>query len=247
MSQHGTISVELTVGRRRNSSSVTLAGAGSARKVPVETLGRDNDPTAERLARAGLKTTIQLGTGRLQVIDPPRGFIGFDGVVRLSQAPLDRLVARDQLDPASPDRNHNLFEAGDKLRGHHHLAGLSGFAANDLLGSNGGSHPSSRTPITETMEKHRRELRRAEAMVDPDAWRVVRAIVIEEQTLEEAGRPAGFGNRPGAQAVALYLLRRGLASLAELWGYIPPQRPDLALPPPANDAQAAKRETTSAA
>ncbi|MGU3665835.1 hypothetical protein ACLBX9_16775 [Methylobacterium sp. A49B] len=212
--------------------------------MQVETLGRDNDPTPERLSRAGLKTTIQLGTGRLQVINPPRGFIGFDGVVRLSQAPLDRLAARDQLDPVSPDRNHNLFQAGDKLRDHHHMAGLSGFAANDLNGS-GGGHPSSRTPITETMEKHRRAIRIAEGAMDRDAWIAVRAIIIEEQTLVETGRAFGYGKEHAASAVALDRLRRGLGALASLWGYLPPERPERAAPAAANDAAPAAKESAA--
>ena len=212
--------------------------------MPVETLTGQNDPTPERLSRAGLKTLIQLGTGRLQVINPPRGFIGFDGVVRLSQAPLDRLAARDQLDAGSPDRNHNLFQAGDKLRDHHHMAGLSGFAANDLNGS-GGGHPSSRTPITETMEKHRRSIRLAEAAMDRDAWIAVRAIVIEEQTLVESGRAFGYGKEHAASAVALDRLRRGLSTLATLWGYLPPERPERAAPTAANDAAASAAENAA--
>lgn len=175
--------------------------------------------------QAGYGVALQLGTGRVQVIGPARtGPIGADGVVRIAQAPLDRLHARDQL-AADPERARQLFEAGDKLRNHHFLAGLSGFAANDLNGS-GGGHPSSRLSITETMESNRRALRRGESAMDAGDWPAVRGIVIEEQDLETAGRALGYGNRQAAAAVALDRLRRGLGALAELWGYSPPPRPE---------------------
>ena len=226
---------------RRKSPSVTLAGAGACSKLPTETLGRPGDPahpgdpTPERLRRAGLTVAIQTRTGNLQVLGAPVPILGFDGVIRLAQAPLDRLAARDQLDPTSPDQNHQLFQAGDKLRDHHHLAGLSGFAANDLNGG-GGGHPATRTPITETMEKHRRALRVAEGAMDADAWRAVQLVVIEEQALEDAGRAVGFVQRHAAAAVALDRLRRGLTALAELWGYLPPPRREQTPPAAANDA-----------
>ena len=226
---------------RRKSSSVTLAGTRSALahidRTQVETLGRQNDPSPERLARAGYTVAIQLGTGNIQVVGAPRPVIGFDGIVRVSQAPLDRLTARSQLDPDSADRNHLLFLVGDKLRDHHHLAGLSGFAANDLLGSSGGGHPSNRTPITETRTCHRRAVGRAESKVDKGDWRVVRDVVLEERILEEVGRAVGFGERHAAAAVALDRLRRGLAVLAELWGYLPPERSDQAQNAASNDVE----------
>lgn len=236
------------MGRARKSSSVTLAGTRSALahldRTQVENLGRENDPSPERLARAGYTVAMQLGTGRVQVIGAAQPVIGYDGLIRLTQAPLDRLAARSQLDPDSAERNHQLFRAGDKLRDHHHLAGLSGFAANDLLGSSGGGHPSSRTPVTETMEKHRRSLRAAEAAMDKGAWKAVQAIVIEEQTPTEAGRAFGYGKEHAASAVALDRLRRGLEQLAALWGYQPPEKPKPAQP--ANDGQASATAAAAA-
>lgn len=183
--------------------------------------------------QAGLTVAMQLGTGRVQIIGP--GVIGFDQVVRISQAPLDRLHARDRLDETDPEHNRQLYEAGNKLRDHYYLAGLSGFAANDLNGG-GGGHPSSRTPITETMERNRRALRMAESAMSPRDWTVVNDVVCLEANLTEAGRKIGYRNDDAAGAVALDRLRRGLADLAELWGFSPPQKPEQAVA--ANDAGA---------
>lgn len=172
--------------------------------------------------QAGLTVAMQIGTRRTQIIGKNTP-VGADGVIRLAQAPLDRLHARGRLDDDGA-RNGQLYDAGDKLRGHHFMAGLSGFAANDLNGAGGGS-PSSRTPITEVMESHRRALRLAQAAMHPGDWQVVRDVICLETDLRGAGFRAGCRHADAAIAVALDRLRRGLGALAELWGYSPPPRP----------------------
>lgn len=214
------------MGRRRK-TTVTLPVVRALAAVPTTTLPPDAAPTPERLARAGYTVAMQLGTGRVQVIGADaKGLLGYDGVVRVEQAPLDRLHARGRLDEDDPERNRQLYEAGEKLLSHHHRAGLSGFvtACNDL-GRVGRSDPARREVITETMERSRRALRTAEASVDPDAWLAVRAVVLHEQNLEDLGRVLGFGNRHAAASVGLDRLRRGLRALAALWGFAPPERP----------------------
>ncbi|MFY9294019.1 MAG: hypothetical protein WAP03_25490 [Methylorubrum rhodinum] len=195
-------------------------------KVPTDTLP-EGAVTPERLQRAGVSIALSLPGRQMQVIgngDGAWGGVGASGVIRITQAPIDRLGARGRLDP-DPERNKQLMEAGDKLRDHYYLSGLSGFsAANDLNGA-GGGHPSSRTPITETMESNRRSLRLAEAAMHPGDWRVVRDVVCLEQDLGAVGQALGFGKDHAANAVALDRLRRGLGELAELWGYSPPPRP----------------------
>lgn len=210
--------------RRRKAKPVSLASIRALAEVPTTTLSAETLPTPERLQQAGCTVAMQLGTGRLQIIGRAQdGLIGADGIVRLAQAPLDRLHNRNRLD-ADPERNLRLFEAGHTLRRHHFLAGLSGYAANDLHGG-GGGQPASRTPITETMEKSRRRLRIAQSAMNAGDWHVVYDVVCEETTLEAAGRRVGFGNDEAAVAVALDRLRRGLGELAVLWGYVPPPRP----------------------
>jgi hypothetical protein len=223
------------VSGRRKSKPVSLAGREALKQVPTHTL-TENGPTPERLMQAGVTVALDLGTGRTQIIGKSSP-IGFDGVIRLAAAPLDRLHSRGRLDDDGA-RNTQLFEAGDKLRGHFYLGGLSGFAANDL-NSTGGGHPASRVPISETMEKNRRALRLAEAAMHPGDWQVVNDVVCLEADLTAAGLKAGCRNADAANAVALDRLRRGLSTLAELWGYSPPQRPAPTVPPASNDAKAA--------
>lgn len=221
----------LSVSGRRKSKPVTLAGKAALWQVPTHTL-TENGPTPERLMKAGVTVALDLGTGRTQIIGKSSP-VGFDGVIRLAAAPLDRLHSRGRLDDDGA-RNTQLFDAGDKLRGHFYLGGLSGFAANDL-NSTGGGHPASRVPISETMEKNRRAMRLAEAAMHPGDWKVLNAVVCLEADLEDAGREVGCNNVHAANAVALDRLRRGLCALAELWGYSPPQRPMPTVPKASND------------
>ncbi|CAO4174166.1 hypothetical protein CLBKND_02347 [Methylorubrum aminovorans] len=211
----------LPVSGRRKVKPVKLAGRAALKQVPTHTL-TENGPTPERLQRAGFTVVMQLGTRQTQIIGALSP-VGYDGVVRLAQAPLDRLHARGRLDEDGA-RNTQLFEAGDKLRGHFYLGGLSGFAANDL-NSTGGSDPSRRVPISKTMEKNRRAIRLAEAAMHPGDWKVVTDIVCLELDLCETGLRIGCRNADAATAVSLDRLRRGLDALAGLWGYSPPNRP----------------------
>ncbi len=178
-------------------------------------------PTPERLMQAGVTVAMQLGTRRVQIIGPRRDRpVGDDGVVRLQEAPLDRLHTRGRLD-GDPDTDRALYEAGKALRHHHYLGGLDAIAANDLNRSGGGS-PANMLPMTERQQSHRDELRRAAAALHPDDWATTFDIVCREMTLEEAGRRAGYGEKHAAGAVALDRLRRGLIQLAALWGHLPP-------------------------
>lgn len=220
---------------RRKSKPVSLAGREALKQVPTHTL-TENGPTPERLMKAGVTVALELGTRRTQIIGKSSP-VGFDSVIRLAAAPLDRLHSRGRLDDDGA-RNSQLFEAGEKLRGHFYLGGLSGFAANDL-NSTGGGHPSSRVPISETMESNRRSMRLAQAAMHPGDWKVVNAVVCLEADLEDAGREVGCNNVHAANAVALDRLRRGLGTLAELWGYSPPQRPAPTVPTACNDAGSA--------
>ena len=214
--------------RRKNKPKhVSLAVVRGLKDIPTTTLDGENDPTPERLMQAGVTVAMQLGTRRVQIVGASVGgavTVGGDRVVRLSEAPLDRLFSRNRLDPADADRNRQLHEAGDKLRTHHHYAGLSGIAANDPNHAGGGS-AAHRTPISETMERHRRALRVAESVMDAGDWRVVMDVVCAEATLEAAGRAVGYGNDEAAVAVALDRVRRGLYCLAMHWGYSPSLNP----------------------
>ncbi|MCJ2051212.1 hypothetical protein [Methylobacterium sp. J-070] len=216
-------------GRKRKAAPVTLATVRALAAEPTATPGRDADSVPERQAKVGF-TAVREAGGRVRIIGSGSAtIVQGEGIVRLAPVPLDGLAARNRLDEADPDRNRLLHAAGERLRHHHYRAGLSGFvgAANDG-GSNGHSDLSERGTITEAMEASRRAFYRAEAEVHPADWTVVHGVVIAERTLDAIGQDLGFGSRAAA-SVALDRLRRGLLSLAELWGFLVPDRRDEAM------------------
>lgn len=163
-------------------------------------------------------TTLAPTTRRLDKPDAaPTRFAG--GAVRVSQPPLDRMLARGQLDD-DPGRARGLFAAGDRLREIARRAALGGLVVVDLAAPRAGTG-SGRALVTDTVAAARTALSRARALVPDHDWFVVEAIVIREQTLEETGRQCGTGNVQGANAVALDRLRRGLTTLAASWGLLP--------------------------
>lgn len=227
-------------GRKRKAAPVTLATVRALVAEPTVTPGRDADTAPERQARF---TAVREAGGRVRIIGSDAAtIVQGEGIVRLAPAPLDGLAARGRLDEADPDRNRLLHAAGERLRHHHYRAGLSGFvgAANDG-GSNGHSDLSERGTITEAMEASRRAFYKAEAAVHPAHWTIVHAVVIAERTLDAAGQDLGFGSRAAAP-VALDRLRLGLQSLAELWGFLVPERRDEAMPADAANVNAARSD-----
>jgi len=232
-------------GRKRKAAPVTLATVRALAAEPTVTPGRDADHAPERQAKVGF-TVVREAGGRVRIIGScATAIVQGEGIVRLAPAPLDGLAARDRLDEADPDRNRLLHAAGERLRHHHYRAGLSGFvgAANDG-GSNGCSDLTERGTITETIEASRRAFYRAEAAVHPADWTVVHGVVIAERTLDAIGQDLGYGSRVAA-SVALDRLRRGLLSLAELWGFLVPERRDEALPADAANVNAARSDGAS--
>ncbi|MCJ2068310.1 hypothetical protein MKK75_05720 [Methylobacterium sp. J-030] len=229
-------------GRKRNAAPVTLATVRALAAEPTVTSGRDADAAPARQAKVGF-TAVREAGGRVRIIGSgAAAIVQGEGIVRLAPAPLDGLAARNRLDEADPDRNRLLHAAGERLRHHHYRAGLSGFvgAANDG-GSNGRSDLTERGTITETMEASRRAFYRAEATVHPADWTVVHGVVIAERTLDAIGQDLGYGNRVAA-SVALDRLRRGLLSLAELWGFLVPEHRDEAMPADAANVNAARSD-----
>lgn len=202
--------------------------------IPIQT-GDQDGPTVERLAKLPGVTILNKTTGRrVAAIDPGMPPLrGADGVMRVSQTALERLAAQKRLHEADRDLNQKLFEAGDRLRHHHYLAGLDGGPGSiDLNRSGGGNgHPSWLIPGSESAAYHRQSFRRARESMEPGHWQVVFAICCGDATLESTGRDAGFQNRGAAAAVAIDRLRRGLELLALAWGILPPR--------PANDDHAA--------
>lgn len=190
--------------------------------VPSLTLG-ENDPTPERLMRAGVSVSMSLNGRQLQVSGPEAiRAIGADGVFRLSEAPLDRLASRRRLDESDARRNAILYEAGQRLRRHHYVGGLSGIAANDLERSGSGKRQAA-VPFSQAQAEARDALRAARDALSWHDWTAVYGIVCEERSLEAVGQQLGYRHTHAANAVALDRLRRGLEGLAEFWGTVPPR------------------------
>jgi hypothetical protein len=214
--------------RGKSNKSVSLA---PVRGLTPLRLPDQGGPTPERLAKLPGVTIIQRAGGTKIVAMAPgtRSPVGADGVVRVSQSPLDRLEALHRLAPGDSDRNTKLHDAGDRLRQHWYLAGLDGGPGSiDLNRAGGGNgHPAWLTPSSESAAYHRQRFRAARDGMEAGHWQIVFGICCGEATLEAAGRDAGFGNAHAANAVALDRLRRGLELLALAWGILPPR--------PAND------------
>lgn len=211
---------------RTNKRKVTLAKV-KALAVPEMSLADENAPTPERLLKLpGVSIASSLGSRHLVAVFPTKSDkpVGDDKVIRINQAPLDRLAARVQLDPADVYRNAKLAEAGDRLRQHWYRGGLSGIGSIDWNRSGGGGgDPAWLIPTSEDMAYHRHRFRRARDGMDRDHWDAVYKLACGEEDLLSVGRAAGFGNHAGASAVALDRLRRGLDHLAILFGILPPR------------------------
>lgn len=213
--------------RKKGRKAISLAKM-TALPVPSMSLANENAPTPERILKLpGVTIASSVATRGLEAVfrSPADRPVRADQVVRINQAPLDRLAARKLLDPRSEDRNRLLHEAGERVRQHWHGAGLTGIGSVDFNRAGGGSGNAAwATPTSETAAYHRDRLRR---LYDTIRCREIFSILIgvccEEQDLETLGRLQGYGNHATAKAAATALLRSGLSITAEALGILPPQ------------------------
>ena len=189
----------------RKAGRVTLAGPDGTRVRRGH-----EDATPERLlrARAGGEAAVDRA-----------------GVRRIGDG-FDALRSRNLLDRLDVVVNETLWHAGERFRRHWHGAGYDGLSSIDLSrpsvdgGSAGGLAPS------EAAQRHRGELRRAEAAVGSRLMPYVFGSVVE-------GRPLAAlrllvtdaGHARTAEALALERLREGLHRLCDLWRMRPNDRP----------------------
>jgi hypothetical protein len=175
--------------------AVTLGKSSAARR------GLE-DATPERLAHAG-----RAGTARRDG----------QGVRRIGDA-FDALHARALLDRDNPELNALLWQAGDRLRGHWHLARLDPLTAfNFQRESVDGGTGKPATP-TEAALRHREAIRQAQAVVGPRLLPYLTGIVVD-------GRPAtdlralvtDTKHARTADALVLERLREGLHRLLDHW------------------------------
>ncbi|MBE7220368.1 MAG: hypothetical protein INR64_18010, partial [Caulobacteraceae bacterium] len=175
-----------------------------ARK-PVSLAGRPapEDATPERLRHAAAR-----GEARR---DP-------QGVRRIGD-PFDLLHSRGLLDREDATVNARLWQAGDRLRNHWHLARLDPLTAFDFRREIvDGSPPASSGP-GETAIKHRDALRAAQEAVGPRLRPYVTGLVIDARTVAEL-RPlvTDTAHARTADALVIERLREGLHRLSALWG-----------------------------
>ena len=134
------------------------------------------------------------------------------GVRRIGDG-FDALRSRNLLDRLDVVMNETLWHAGERLRRHWHGAGYDGLSSIDLSrpsvdgGSTGGLAPS------EAAQRHRDELRRAEAAVGPRLLPYLFGSVVEGRPLAALRvLAADAGHARTAEALALERLRGKPAS-----------------------------------
>lgn len=139
--------------------------------------------------------------------------------MRIEDTPFDRMKKHQQLDRNDVGINRILGMAGDEYRGHFNRTGLYDFKAQDPTkemvsgGGAGGLFASEASANAFVVYSRAREAMHA------DFRAVVDAVVIYDQTPEDAGRKiGGYISRQHANAVGCFVLRRGLTELALHFG-----------------------------
>lgn len=176
-------------------------------------------PTPERLMQAGLSPAMNIHSKRAQIATGDQ--IGKDGVVRLSQAPLQWLASRGLLDN-NPERNRILKEAGERYYRHWFEGGLRGIGAinYDRVGG-GASDPAHMMPVSEYAAQHRAEYRAARERMGGWLAKVADAVICEEERLADAGSAFGdYASSSTRAAIAGTMLKAALTTLAEHFGML---------------------------
>lgn len=147
---------------------------------------------------------------------------GADKVMRLEDAPLDRLAARGQLHPRDPRLNRIYKEAGEEYYRDYMLSGMSQLKAMDpsrividggAIGSSGG------LPATLAAEFHRKRFFAAQRYIGTEFSPIVDAVVLREEPLIDVGRRiSGHASNNSATAVAMDRLSLGLSRAAVHYG-----------------------------
>lgn len=180
--------------------------------------------TPERLLRAAGTAKVEAFSRTIEVERDGRiEHDTFEGHrIRIEDSPLARLRARHLLATGadSATRSALLAAAADRYRLHWHSAGLAPLRAADPSRervSGGGAG----LLCGERQIAHFQAYGAAVKALSADTRRVVEAIVLMEHEPVDVGREmSGYKQDKQATAVALYLLRAGLAELAVHFGLI---------------------------
>ncbi|MCW2317663.1 hypothetical protein SAMN06265338_101751 [Rhodoblastus acidophilus] len=194
---------------------------GKARKVlrDFKRSGyRDPDgPTVERLMRAGESARVETFS---EVVEVSRGD-AFEQVevnftrMRLDDGPLARLRDRGQLDRDDKARNLALAMAGEKFRQAYFRSGLDPLHSLDPTREVATAYAPGAMWRSESQVEALQRFRAARDAIPEDFRSAVSAIVLEDREIVDVGRETGaYRDAKMAGAVALFILRRGLAALA---------------------------------
>jgi len=223
-------------GRKKTPSLVSLAGRikpPTIAAMPHDIEERHHaDGTTSQIDRgpviplaayqqAGVSTVCNLKTRKLGIVQSD--LVNREGMVRVTQAPLQWLASRQMLDPADRERNGLLREAGERYYRHWFDGGLKGIGAQNLDRVFGGEMEAAYlTPATEYAAQHRQAYRQARERMGSWLAKVTDAVVCEELRLPDAGSFVGdYASSETRSAIALTMLKAGLTTLVEHFGIEP--------------------------
>lgn len=222
-------------GRKKAPSPISLAGrikqpAVSPMPMHLEEthfsdgtkLQHEHSPVIPLAAyiRAGANPVSNIKTRKLGIVQTE--IVNREGMVRVTQAPLQWLAARRMLHD-DIEMNGLLREAGERYYKHWFDGGLKGIGAQNLDRVFGGeAEPAYLTPASEYAAQHRLEYREARERMGSWLAKVTDAVVCEELTLADAGSFVGdYASNKTRSAIALTMLKAGLTTLVEHFGILP--------------------------
>jgi hypothetical protein len=174
-------------------------------------------PTVERLLRAGDAARVEMFS---DVVEVSRGE-KFEAVavefsrMRLDDGPLARLRDRGQLDRDDKARNWALALAGEKYRQMYIRSGLDPLHSLDPTREVATAYAPGAMWRSESQVEALQHFRAARDAIPEDFRSSLAAIVLEDREIVDVGREIGaYRDAKMAGAVALFILRRGLAALA---------------------------------
>ncbi len=182
-------------------------------------------PSAERLLQAGGAARVETFS---EAVEISRGdkFVTetVDCVrMRLDDGPLARLRDRNQLDRADKARNFALARAGEKYREIFFRAGLDPLRTLDPSREVNSAFSPNGLWRCESQIENLQKFRAAREAIPEDFREPLAAIVLQDREIVDVGREIGaYKDAKMAGAVALFILRRGLAALARHYRLISP-------------------------
>jgi hypothetical protein len=194
---------------------------GKARKLLVDFhrsgYRAPEGPNVERLLRAGDAAHVETFS---EVVEVARGdkfeAVSVDFVrMRIDDGPLARLRDRGQLDRDDKARNWALAMAGEKYRQMFFRSGLDPLHSLDLTREVAVAFSPGGMWRSESQVEALQHYRDAREAIPEDFREPLAAIVLRDREIVDVGREIGaYKDAKMAGAVALFILRRGLAALA---------------------------------